>query len=569
MAAKRNTAKPRSPQPRAANGQFAKPSAVGFVAPGSDAVHRAASQTDSIMSTWNPWLNDPNSNWAWERTPAVARTRDLVANNPHAGAAVDQAVAMQVGNKIRFSPRHELMALYLGIDVDAASELATQIEKAASSAFNDKLKRFDWEGKLTFGQQVEMIARHLYVDGDAFAVLRMEKGALKTGWSWRTSVQLIDPDRVENPNATMDTATLRGGIETDGRHVVAYHIRNAHPADRAMMADRMTWARVAAREAWGRPTVVHVFDPQRVGQMRGVSRFVRCLRAFKALEGYTDKELAAAAVNAMHAATIETPGPQGEAAAALGGQQLSDSLKQMGDVYKAYYKGVNPTLGNGGRVIPLAVGQKLTLQSAPRHVASFTGFTTTILQGVAASLGLAASMLTMDFSKTNFSSWRAEMLQVWRGVLRDRSLIASDFCDPVLLAVIEEGIVNGLITPPEGCPDLYECTHGWLAGQWIGPSRGTIDPSGEVQGAVDRIAAMLSTHEDEALELGGGDYQAIAGQLEWEREMQAGKGLTSTAMQSLLGMPKPGAAAPVVQPENAGKGNVVEPAPEPAQPEEE
>lgn len=526
----------------------------------ADSMYRASSQTDSIMSVWNPPLNDPNSDWAWERTPAVARTRDLVANNPYAGAAVDQAVAMQVGNDLRYSARHELMAQRLGITVEQASELATQIERAWDSAANDKLKRFDWHGRLTFGQIVELAARHLFVDGDALAVLRWDKGALRPGWKWRTSLQLLDPDRLENPNGLMNSTTLVNGVELDaeGRFVAAYHIRNAHPADRSFLSDRYTWERVPARESWGRPIVLHVFDPQRAGQLRGVSKFVRCLRGFKALEGYTDKELAAAAVNALHSATITTPKTATEAGEMLG---LPD-LEAIGEFKKEFYGEMNIRLPNGGRVIPLAPGDELKLDATPRHVASFQGFVTTILQGVAASLGLAASQLTMDFSKTNFSSWRGEMLQVWRGVLRDRALIASQFCDPILLAVIEEAIDNGEITPPEGCPALYECTTGWLAGRWIGPSRGTIDPAGEVDGAVKRIAAMLSTHEDEALELGGGDYQAIAGQLQWEVEMQREKGLQSSAVRELMGAPQPGAAAPTVQPENVGKGNVAEPPPE-------
>lgn len=539
--------------------------AVGFVsgASSSDSVYRAASQLDSVMAVWNPGLTEANGDWEWERAPAVARTRDLVANNPYAGAAVDQAVAMQVGNAMRYSARHELMADRLGIDVVAASDLASQIEHVVATVAGDKLKRFDWEGKLTFAQQIELAARHLFVDGDALAVLRFDKGGLSPGWDWRTSVQMIDPDRLENPAGRFDSPNLRGGIETDGRRVVAYHIRNAHPADRSALADRYTFEKVPAREAWGRPIVVHVYDPTRAGQMRGVSKFVRGLRAFKALEGYTEKELAAAAVNAMHSATIKTTKTAAEAGEMLGLAQI----EKLGEVRNALYKGVNPTVAGGGRVIPLAPGDELQLQATPRHVASFQGFVTTMLQGIASSLGLSASQLMADFSKTNFSSWRAEMLIVWRGVMRDRELITSQFCDPILLALIEEAIDKGEITPPAGCPDVYECTTGWLAGRWIGPSRGTIDPAGEVDGAVKRMAAMLSDHETEAMELGGGDYEAIAGQLEYERELQEGKGLRSTAMQQLLGMPQPGAPAPAPQPqpENANAGNVVEPAAAPAE----
>lgn len=553
-------------QPRDAGGRFAKRASAAAtvsgaqngvgVAPGSDTIYRAASYTDGVMATWNPGLSAPDSESTWERMSATARIEDLVRNNGHAAAAVDQLVNMIVGVDFRYSARHELMAERLGIPKEQAFVLASEIEKAWNSFAYDKLNRGDWQRRLSFGQQVNITARHQRVHGNGFAVLRFDKGELAPGWKWRTSVQLIHPTRCDNPIGRQNSATLTNGVETDGREVVAYHFRNAHPADRGRIADRMTFERVPAREPWGRPIVIHVRDTQQADELLGVSKFMPVVRPFKQLADYVEKELASASLNAMYGAHIKTTKTAGEAGEALGIQQL----QQLGELRNTFYKGADPRLGNGSRIAVLAPGDEFELNAVPRHVASFQGFITTMLQGIAAALGLAGSQLTMDFSKTNFSSWRGEMLQVWRGVLRDRALIAAQFCDPVLLAVIEEGIDNGSINPPAGCPDLYECTTGWLAGRWIGPSRGTIDPSGEVQGAVARISAGLSTHEDEAMELGGGDYEAIKGQLAYEDEMWGDTGLTPTALREMHGQPQPGAAAPV-QPENAGKGDVVEPAP--------
>lgn len=558
-------------RPRDAVGRFAKRASAaasvsgaqnGSIPPGADAAHRAASQTDSIMQAWNPGLVDPNGAWPYEHHDATARVEDLIRNNGFAATAIDQIVAMMVGVDFRYSARHELMAQRLKITPEQASVLASEIEAAWDSFANDKLHRGDWGGKLSFGQQVNLAARHKFSSGEAFAALRFDKGALPPGWSWRTSVQMIHPARVENPTVMANSATLINGVETDGRRVVAYHVRNAHPADRSMFADRFTFTRVPAREAWGRPVMIHVHDTNQVGEMRGLSKFLPVLRPFKQLSDYIEKELSSASLNAMFGAYIKTTKTAGEAGEALGIEQM----KQLGELRTTFYKGANPRLGNGSRIPVLAPGDEFTLNAVPRHVASFQGFVTTMLQSIAAALGLAGSQLTMDFSKTNFSSWRGEMLQVWRGVLRDRALIAQQFCDPILLAVIEEGIDNGVINPPDGCPDLYECTTGWLAGRWIGPPRGTIDPAGEVDGAVKRISAGLSTHEDEALELGGGDYQAIKGQTQFEDELWGETDLTPTALREMRGAPQPGAAAP--QPENAGKGNVAEP-PEESEPEGE
>lgn len=554
-------------RPRDAAGRFAKrdgetaPKRASASVPGADAVNRSASYTDQTMAMWTPGNYEPNIVHAYENPTIVARARDLVANNPFAAAAVDRRVSMTVGRSMRFTSQHELMAKRLGISTDDASILASQIEACFESWANDPLFRNDYEEEQTFGGQAELAERHHFTDGEALGVMRWDENP---GWKWRSSLQVLDPDRLGNPMGRVNSGTLVNGIETDGRRNIAYHIREAHPADWTAYGKQMVFERVPARQEWGRPIVLHLRTKTRAGMKRGVSRFSSAMKLFKQTDQYTEAELSSALLNAIFGGYITTTKTAGEAGEALGVEDLS----KLGDLRKEFYGATNPKLSNGARIPVLAPGDDFKLNAIPRHVASFQGFLTTALQGIAAPLGLAGSQLTMDFSKTNFSSWRGEMLQVWRDVLQGRTLVETQFANLVLLCIIEEGIDNGDIVPPPGCPGLYENTSGWLAGRWIGPSRGTIDPEGEVKGAVARIGNGLSTFEVEALEGNGSDYQANAGQLAWERDMWAEKGLTPVALRAMLEQAEadaPGApAAP--QPENKSAGNVAEPPTESAAP---
>jgi lambda family phage portal protein len=533
----------------------ASASALGF-APGSDTVNRAASSTDQALAAWQPANVEPNyAHASYEARAITDRARDLVANNAVAAAAVDRRVSMTVGLSLRYSARHELMAKRLNIAPDVASELASQIERAWESWACDPLFRCDYERDQPFGGLVNLAERHHFVDGEALGVMRFDAAP---DWQWRTSLQLVDPDRLGNPMERFNDPKLINGIETDGRRAIAYHIREAHPGDWRSLGQQFRYERVPVVEPHGRPKVLHLRTKLRAGQKRGLSRFASCMKLFKQVDKYAEAELDSALLNALFGGFIKTTKTPGEAGESLGVTQL----KELNAVRGAWYNGVNPRLSNGARLPVLAPGDDFSLNATPRHVASFQGFLTTALQCAAAPLGLASSQLTMDFSKTNFSSWRGEMLQVWRDVLQGRELVTTQFANLVLLCVIEEGIDNGDIIVPDGCPDLYENLSGWLAGRWIGPSRGTIDPGGEVDGAVKRMAAGLSTHEDEALELGGGDYQSIAGQLAWERDVWLAKNLTPTALREMLeAAPDPAPAPPPEpQPENAAAGNVVEPA---------
>jgi lambda family phage portal protein len=559
-------------RPRNALGRFARRASA--MAPGSDAVHRAASFTDQTMAGWAARNTEPNTTHAWENRTITDRARDLVANNPYADAAVTTRVGMVVGTGLRWAPRHEQMAARLGIKPDVASEMASQMQRCWEQWADDPLRRCDWEGELTFDEMVVLAARHEYIDGDGIAVMRFDRSP---DWKFGTSMQVMDPDRLSNPVGRMNDPKLVNGIETDGRRSIAYHFRDAHPADYTAFGKQYAWTRVPVSESWGRPIVIHVRDKRRAGQKRGLSRFTSSMKLFKQLDQYTEAELSSAWLNAVSGHVITTSKTAGEAGGALG---LAD-LKELGELRKQFYGATDPRLSNGARLAVLAPGDELKMNAVARHVASFVGFITTGLQGCAAPLGLTGSQLTMDFSKTNFSSWRGEQLQQWRDVMVSRLRVSSQMCNRVLLCVLEEGIDIGDIHVPADCPDLYDNPHGWLSGRWNGPPRGSISPKEDVEAANMRVAGGYSTLEDEVFELNGGDYESFMGQVAYEVERWMEHNLTPTALRELLlatDTPMPGAAAPPPAPEprpenrdvgDQGDQREPKPAPAPADREDE
>src|SRR5260363_98370 len=72
--------------------------------------------------------------------------------------------------------------------------------------------------------------RHKLVDGDALALLLWRPERIGPGRArYATAVQLIDPDRLSNPQQQYDQKHLRGGVEIDDDGAAkAYWIRRAH-----------------------------------------------------------------------------------------------------------------------------------------------------------------------------------------------------------------------------------------------------------------------------------------------------------------------------------------------------
>lgn len=464
------------------------------------------------LAGWNPGQTSADGGYLWARDDLVAKIRDLLANEPWAQGAVDRKLDMVVGAGWRPSIKPDAEAL--GITQPEADALGKAIERVWRNWADDPLCRCDQEETLNANWLLSVAVMEQEVCGDGLAVLRWAEGK---GWPYRTALQLVDADRLSNPNNTMDTADLRGGIEfrpTSGAPA-AYHIRNAHPGDwgrgRAGM-NAHTWTRVERRQPNGRPIVLHLFRKDRPGQSRGVSRLVAGLGRFKQMARFAQAELANAVINSLFAATITS----GFDPSVVQQELTAPAIAGYHDLRNSFYDTSAPTL-EGTRIQHMFPGDELKFLTDTRSTAAFGQFFTTFLRSIASGLGIAYEQIAMDWSQVNYSSARAALIEVWRGIMKARSMVAMQFATPLLLAVVEDALDAGLLEAPANAPGLYEAPAAWLRGRWIGPARGWVDPVKEPMGALMQIAGGLNNYDDAAGDQGldfDVNLDAIAGNLE-------------------------------------------------------
>lgn len=478
------------------------------------------------MAGWMAAQTSADSAWLWNRDDLVAKTRDLVANEPWAQGAVDRKVDMVAGASLRPLIRPD--ADMLGISPEEAAALGKAFERGWRLWGEDPLCRCDLEQTVNAGWMFSIMATEMEVAGDAAAVLRVRKDR---GWPFKTALQLIDADRLSNPNMAMDTPTLAGGVEknADGAPV-AYHFRNAHPGDvlRTGTADLYTWTRVPRREAWGRPVVLHAFRKDRPGQTRGVSRLVAGLARFKQMARFAQAELSNAVINALFAATITS----GFDPAVMQQELTSSAIAGYHDLRNAYYTEAAPVL-EGSRIQHLFPGDELKFLTSAREAGSFDQFARTFLRSIASGTGIAYEQIAMDWSQVNYSSARAALIEVWRGIQRCRANLVMMAAQPLLLAICEDAVEAGLVTLPPSAPDLYEAPAAYLRGRWIGPARGWVDPVKEPAGALMQIEAGMGNWEDLAADQGIDWDQNIAA-LADQKQRWIDAGLTPPALRDML-----------------------------------
>lgn len=465
-----------------------------------------------------------------------ARTRDLVRNDGYIQGALDTSKDSIVGGQYLLNARPDWASL--GFTEEWAEEFQLVAERKFMLYAESPMNWIDASRKNGLTGLVRMALGQAFMAGESLATAEW----LTSGYRpYKTAINMIDPDRLSNPRDGQDTSALRRGIEIDKFGAsLAFHFREGHPMDGYYDRFNGNWKRVPAFKPWGRPQVIHIADILRPGQTRGVSNMVAVLKEMRMTKTYKDIVLQNAVVNATFAAAIESELPRELVFSQLGGGDLGWLQKYMGALSE--YVGSSDNLAIDGVRIPhLFPGTKLNLQNAGQPGGVGSEFEESLLRHICSALGLSYEQFSRDYSKTNYSSARASMIETWKYMQSRKKLITDRFATLVYMLWLEEEInrPDTDLPLPKGAAHFYEGINreAYVKCDWIGASRGQIDELKETQAAVLRIAAGLSTYEEELGKLGK-DYREVFTQRAREMGLIKEKGLDFTLSTSKPGTQK-------------------------------
>ncbi|KAF1027082.1 MAG: hypothetical protein GAK29_00888 [Acinetobacter bereziniae] len=481
----------------------------------------AAGFSSEHTAGWQPQLWSPDNELNMYRDRIVSRARDLVRNDGWANAAITRTLDNVIGPEFRPLSKPDYYALQQvtgikGFDHEWANEFGLAVDAYWRLFANDVNRYCDVERCLTVSQMIYLAFRHKIIDGDALAYLKWCPEKMGYGKAFfATSIQIIDPDRLSNPNYTFDQRNVRGGVEiNDDGAPIAYHIRKAHQGDWFNADKSVTWERIEKETDWGRPVIIHDFDHDRASQHRGGNGILTpVLERLKMLIKYDGTELDASIVNAIFGAYITSPFDPGFVEEALGGfgNDTESGLGAYQEFRADFHKSSRIRLG-GVRMPILAPGESINTVSAQRPNSNFSDFESAVLRNVAAGTGMSAQQISQNWSEVNYSSYRAAMLEAWKTFNRRRSNFSTGFCQPLFSAWLEEAFETGNLPLPKGAPDFIQYRSLYSRCKWMGPGRGYVDDVKEKQGAILGMDAGLTTLEKEAAQLDGADYREILDQ---------------------------------------------------------
>lgn len=444
--------------------------------------HEQPFNASATVTAWRGGNSDARRALSWATTDAAInallagevselrrRTRDVRRKIPWAESGAASFTANCIGNGIVPRP--------LTDDDDLRRELM--------EAWDDWVEQADADGTCDFYGLQALICNSYREAGDCFVRLRSRdpRDMARTGLCMSLQLQVLEAELVD---PTYEEVTFAGanriqaGIEFDGiGRRVAYHMWREHPGD---MVTRRNFERVAVPAQ----NVLHVYEVQRPGQIRGVPAAASALATIYELGKYDDAELMRKQIAAMFAGFVIKPDRNSNPLdAGITGTDAADRPLVT----------LQP-----GMMQELEPGQDIRFSNPADVGNSYESFQHTQLRQIAAAYGITYEQLTGDWSEVNYSSARAALIEIRRRMdQRRRNTIIFQLCRPVWRRFVESAVLCGRVALPSDPAKLRDLTRvAWT----VTPGEAFVDPEKEVRAIVARIRAGLISRSKATAEHG-------------------------------------------------------------------
>lgn len=379
------------------------------------APHHDAAGTGRRLAFWRPAASGPNRANSGAAT-LRNRARD-VARNDWAGRAISTRwSANLVGTGIIARPKTKDRAL----------------KSRLTELWDNWLEVCDADGVLDgYGQQ-SLVARNWIESGEVFIRLRPRR--LSDGLPVPLQLQVLEADLVPHYDGVAPNGNrIVQGIELDslGRRAAYWMYRN-HPGEG--MGDTGQLVRVEAQ------FVLHVYEPHRPGQLRGVSEFAPILAKLRSIGNFDDAVLHRQEIANLFAGFVEkAPSTTDPALDPLTGHPV-----QYGS------DGAPLAALEPGIMQELLPGESVKFSDPPDAGANYAEFSRAQFQGVAAGVGLPYELLTGDVRDVSDRTLRVA-IQEFRRHCQQRQwhILIPQFCRRVRHAWADAALLAGVLSEPE------------------------------------------------------------------------------------------------------------------------
>lgn len=491
------------------------------VSVGTHAYKRDAAKRTGSMKNWFQSRLFSADQEARERELIVARSINLINDDPHAAGIIDTFATSIIGAGLK--PHPSLNSDVLGL----SREQVKKIEGQQKSIYKAWAMSADAGGRMTDGEIQHLKTRCLFGLGESLEILPMAKNP---GRPYALGSQVIHPQRLKTPVDKAKDGNIRDGVEISKHGVpVAYWIKKASENGQYQSDNSANFMRIPAMKGH-RFLVLHDFITKDPEQFRGYPILAPAMRYFRDFSDLLTSELTSNVITAAMALFIESDNSSAVADAFTDTANFDeeDRIQELAP----------------GSVFYGSSGQKPHLLSANRPGTTFDPFTKLIKKSMAMSTGIPYPVLFKDVDGVNFAGFRSAMLEAWRVYEYHRKRIGEKDCQKKYTMLMEEAWLRGELD----ISDFYEKRHQYTNAEWYGAPKGDIEPFKAIQSDLMKFKARVKPLERIIIEDGGAGFLEVAEQIEEEIEILKAKKIEIEG-------PESSAAEAAAEGENDGQSN--------------
>ena len=437
---------------------------------------------------WRPMATDANGDDTWEISDQRAWSRDLGRTDAITRSGFDRWREYVVGTGLRLQSRID--GEELGMNEDDVEAWQKKAEKRFNMWAESKFCSF--EGDQNFYEMQQTLAESKQASGDVFAVLRTK---VRDGWPFVLTIQLVEADRVCNPNNGANTATLFEGIErNDQGEIIRIHVANHHPNSLLLPAKR-EWTAIDVFAPNGRRNILHWQRQRRPGQSRGMPLPSVITGTLKQLGRYTDAEIDAAVNAATMAIFAEMDVDSFD--------DIFSSEQREAYVAQALQARQNSSGLSSGQIINTLPGEKIYTPTPGRPNPNAPPFFDLFLKLCSMGLGVPEEIIQGKFT-TSYTAAQAAFQQWFQSVFIERAGLQWNFCQPIYETFLLDCVIDRIIVAPGFLTNPF-IRYAYSGSQWTGSGRFVLNPRQEAEAAQIR-ARFMTTEAEESLAYDGGDW---------------------------------------------------------------
>lgn len=349
-------------------------------------------------SGWRRPSSDANAAVQSGLRPLRDQARDLARNNSYAAAILATIADNVVGYGIVATP------------AKSANAALRQRVLALWGAWADTTA-CDADGRQDFAGLQKQVIRTVAESGECLVRRRWRRP--EDGLPIPMQLQVLEPDYLDDTkNAMLPNGAgriIQGKEFNPIGRCIAYWLYPEHPGASLTTGGAAFGSsqRVPASE------ILHIFRPERPGQIRGISWFAPIMLRLKDFDDYADAALMKQKIAACLAVILT---------------DLDGSASPLGTLDSADSR--IDTL-EPGMIANFPAGKTATIVNPP-SISEHAAYASSVLHEIATGVGVAYESMTGNFAEVSFSSARMSRLREWARVEDWRwRLLIPQLCDPV------------------------------------------------------------------------------------------------------------------------------------------